>query len=52
MAIGNTEQPEPDRFFDDEPKTAREINATVMALKKALIDRALSSEMNHHLGYL
>jgi len=28
-------------LFDDEPKTAQEINATVMALKKALIERAL-----------
>jgi len=37
-------------LFDDEPKTAHEINATVMALKKALIERALSGEMNHHLG--
>jgi len=38
-------------LFDDQPKTAREINDTVMALKKALIERALSGEMNHHLGY-
>jgi len=38
-------------LFDDEPKTAQEINATVMVLKKALIERALSGEMNHHLGY-
>jgi len=38
-------------LFDNEPKTAHEINATVMALKKALIERALSGEMNHHLGY-
>jgi len=39
-------------LFDREPKTAHEINATVMALKKALIERALSGEMNHYLGYL
>jgi len=38
-------------LFDKEPKTAHEINATVMALKKALIERALSGEMSHHLGY-
>jgi len=38
-------------LFDEGPKTAHEINATVMALKKALIERALSGEMNHHLGY-
>jgi len=38
-------------LFDRESKTAREINVTVMALKKALTERALSGEMNHHLGY-
>jgi len=38
-------------LFDDQPKTAQEINDTVLALKKALIERALSGEMNHHLGY-
>jgi len=27
-------------LFDREPKTAHEINATVMALKKTLIERA------------
>jgi len=29
----------------------QEINETVLALKKALIERALSGEMSHHLGY-
>jgi len=38
-------------LFDHEPKTAEEINDTVLALKKALIERALSGEMSHHLGY-
>jgi len=38
-------------LFDREPKTARQINDTVMALKKTRIERALSGEMNHHLGY-
>jgi len=38
-------------LFDDQPKTAQEINDTVLALKKALIERALSGEMNYHLGY-
>jgi len=38
-------------LFDEEPKTAQEINDTVLALQKALIERALSDEMSHHLGY-
>ena len=33
------------------PMTAEEINATTMALKKALIERALGAELAHHLGY-
>jgi transposase-like protein len=33
------------------PMTAVEINATTMALKKALIERALAGELSHHLGY-
>ena len=33
------------------PMTADQINATTMALKKALIERALGAEMSHHLGY-
>nr|WP_237181955.1 transposase [Paraburkholderia tropica] len=31
--------------------TAEAINAATRALKKALIERALGGEMNHHLGY-
>ncbi|VVE39089.1 transposase [Pandoraea horticolens] len=38
--------------FGDGPMTAEAINAAAMALKKALIERALGGEMNHHLGYL
>ena len=34
------------------PMTADQINATTMALKKALIERALGAELSHHLGYL
>ena len=33
------------------PMTAEQINATTMALKKALIERALAGELTHHLGY-
>ena len=33
------------------PMTADPINATTMALKKALIERALGAELSHHLGY-
>ena len=33
------------------PMTADQINATTMALKKALIERALGAELSHHLGY-
>ena len=33
------------------PMTAVQINATTMALKKALIERALGGELSHHLGY-
>jgi len=35
----------------DKPMTAAQINATTMALKKALIERALAGELSHHLGY-
>lgn len=31
--------------------TAEAINAATLVLKKALIERALGGEMNHHLGY-
>ena len=34
------------------PMTAEQINATTMALKKALIERALGAELSYHLGYL
>lgn len=37
--------------FGDGPMTAEAINAASLAFKKALIERALSGEMNHHLGY-
>jgi putative transposase len=37
--------------FGNGPMTAEAINAATMALKKALIERALGGEMNHHLGY-
>ncbi len=33
------------------PMTAEQINAATMALKKALIERALGGELTHHLGY-
>ncbi len=39
------------KSFTDGPMTAEEINAASLALKKALIERALNGEMNHHLGY-
>ena len=32
------------------PMTAEQISATTMALKKALIERALAGELTHHLG--
>jgi putative transposase len=34
------------------PMTAEQISATTMALKKALIERALGAELSHHLGDL
>ncbi|PHV12665.1 IS256 family transposase, partial [Chitinimonas sp. BJB300] len=37
--------------FGNEPMTAQTINTATAALKKALIQRALAAEMNHHLGY-
>ncbi|MBU6494502.1 MAG: IS256 family transposase [Burkholderiales bacterium] len=37
--------------FDNGPMTAEAISAATMAFKKALIERALNGEMNHHLGY-
>jgi transposase-like protein len=40
-----------DQIVAEGPMTAEQINATTMALKKALIERALSGELSHHLGY-
>jgi len=37
--------------FGTGPMTAETINTATMALKKALIERALGGEMSHHLGY-
>ena len=37
--------------FGNDPMTAEAINTATTALKKALIQRALAAEMNHHLGY-
>ena len=34
-----------------QPMTDEQINAATMALKKALIERALGAELSHHLGY-
>ncbi len=37
--------------FGNGSMTAEVINAATLALKKALIERVLGGEMNHHLGY-
>lgn len=37
--------------FGSGPTTAEAIDAATLALKKALIERALGGEMSHHLGY-
>jgi transposase-like protein len=37
--------------FGNGPMTADAINAATLALKRALIERALGGEMSHHLGY-
>ncbi|MFC4161881.1 IS256 family transposase [Chitinimonas lacunae] len=37
--------------FGSGPMTAEAIHAATLAFKKALIERALGGEMNHHLGY-
>jgi len=37
--------------FGNGATTAEAINAAALALKKALIERVLGAEMNHHLGY-
>ena len=44
----------PEEFIDrmvSGPMDAEAINAAAMAFKKALIERALSAELSHHLGY-
>jgi putative transposase len=33
------------------PMSAQELNSVTMALKKALVERALGAELSHHLGY-
>jgi putative transposase len=33
-----------------DPMTAEAINPATLALKKALIERALAGELNHHFG--
>jgi putative transposase len=33
------------------PMSAAELNTVTMALKKALVERALGAELSHHLGY-
>jgi transposase-like protein len=40
-----------DQIAAEGPMTGQQINATMMALKKALIERALGGELSHHLGY-
>jgi transposase-like protein len=40
-----------DQIVADGPMTAQQVNATMMALKKAIIERALGGELSHHLGY-
>lgn len=37
--------------FCDGPVTAEAIKTATLALKKALIERALAGEFNHHIGY-
>lgn len=38
--------------FVQGPMTAESIQDVTMALKKALVERALGGELSHHLGYL
>jgi transposase-like protein len=40
-----------DQIVAEGPMSGQQINATMMALKKALIERALGGELSHHLGY-
>ena len=39
-----------DKFMHG-PMTGEAVNAAAMALKDALIERALGAELGHHLGY-
>ena len=40
-----------DQIVADGPMTAQQVSVTMMALKKAIIERALGGELSHHLGY-
>mgnify|MGYP003602481682 FL=1 len=40
-----------DQLVQQGPMTAASIQDMTMALKKALIERALGGELSHHLGY-
>lgn len=40
-----------DQFVRDGPISAEELDVAVRRFKKALIERALGSELTHHLGY-
>ena len=40
-----------DQLVRDGPLTAAEVEAATRRFKKALIERALGAELNHHLGY-
>lgn len=40
-----------DQFVRDGPITPEELDGAVRRFKKALIERALGSELTHHLGY-
>lgn len=39
-----------DQIATDGPMSGKQINATMMALKKALIERALGGALAHHLS--
>src|SRR5690349_18128070 len=40
-----------DQFVRQGPITPEELDAAVRRFKKAIIERALGSELTHHLGY-
>ena len=54
-AVSTPELPTIPKDFIDQfvsgPMSAEAVNAASMAFKKALIERALSAELTHHLGY-